>query len=41
MIATKIDVLVDQDILQELGPLYQQAREVLSWIKVKKAMATA
>jgi hypothetical protein len=40
MIATKIDVLVDQDVLQELGPLYQQAREVLSWIKVKKAMAT-
>jgi hypothetical protein len=39
MIATKIDVLVDQDVLQELGPLYQQAREVLSWIKVKKAMA--
>jgi hypothetical protein len=40
MIATEIDVLVDQDILQELGPLYQQAREVLSWIKVKKAMVT-
>jgi hypothetical protein len=40
MIATKIDVLVDQDVLQELGPLYQQAREVLSWIKVKKAMVT-
>jgi hypothetical protein len=39
MIATKIDVLVDQDVLQELGPLYQQAREVLSWIKVKKATA--
>lgn len=39
IIATKTDVLVDQDVLQELGPLYQQGREVLSWIKVKKTMA--
>jgi hypothetical protein len=39
VIATKTDVIVDQDVLQELGPLYQQARETLSWIKVKKAMA--
>jgi hypothetical protein len=41
MIATKIDVLVDQDVLQELGPLYQRARELLSWVKVKKVMATS
>ena len=40
MIATKIDVLVDQDVLQELGPLYQEGREILSWIKVKRTMAT-
>jgi hypothetical protein len=39
MIATKIDVLVDQDILQELGPLYQQARKMLNWIQVKKMLA--
>jgi hypothetical protein len=39
MIATKTDVLVDQDVLQEPGPLYQQARELLSWIKTKKVLA--
>jgi hypothetical protein len=40
MIATKTDVLVDQDVLQEPGALYQQARELLSWIKTKKVLAT-
>lgn len=39
VIATKTDVIADQDVMQESGELYKQAREILSWIKVKRAMS--
>jgi hypothetical protein len=41
IVATKTDVIVDQDVLQENGSSYKQARDILSWIKVKKNMAAS
>ncbi|KAG9189642.1 hypothetical protein G6011_06510 [Alternaria panax] len=40
IIATKTDAFVDQDVLQENGPLYKHAREILSWIKSSTSRST-
>ncbi|KAF2875141.1 hypothetical protein BDV95DRAFT_603908 [Massariosphaeria phaeospora] len=39
MIATKIDVLVDNDMEKEPGVFYERARSILNWIKIPDELA--